>query len=128
VTSKTGALNVGSNEDHILCTLFLKNYAKIILNQILKSSACKQLAILKSLEVKWRSKSSTSPLYISATKRSTLLHEWIKLMAETCRGICIVSVRYLFVTNSFYVCQIHRRCNKVDAKCIVLCLYNATFV
>jgi hypothetical protein len=49
VTSKTGALNVGSDEDHIVCTLFLKNYAEIILNQIFKFSVCQQPAILKSL-------------------------------------------------------------------------------
>lgn len=34
-------------------------------------------------------------------------------------------MRYLLVTNSFYVCQLHRRFNKVDAEHIVSCLRNA---
>jgi len=34
-------------------------------------------------------------------------------------------LRYLLVTNYFYVSQLHRRCNKVDEERIELCLQNA---
>jgi len=34
-------------------------------------------------------------------------------------------VRYLLVTNLFYVCPLNGRCNEVDAEHIVLCLQNA---